>query len=554
MKPIQIKPSSLKDPLYYLRNARQVIDLCLENYSHLLFDEDHIALQRLLSLDETIQALLIRMIMRKGNLFRSDQLQYTEIPHLEHSLEQLSLNGLIEINPRLTLEHLAQVCRKDECFELLQSQGLLVKKSLTKSTLIEELKQHSDQNSLCSPSQWWSKIPFNLIQLNCERLFDRLRLLFFGNLHQDWSAFILTELGLQRYEPIQLNPETKPFTERDEILAYQMLFQIEQQLDTCEEPEQLYRQLPDAIDCDWIEYRRQKCLFRIGQRAERIGHYSLALSYYQQSQHEEAKLRYCRLLEKQDRSLLTFEQAHAIYAQLSKPVLRLSMTPLLNRTAKREGIAVHKPQQPPLPSETIFIPEATHSRIEYAVIDHLTTEERKLFYVENRLFTGLFGLLFWSVMFAPVRGAFFNPFQSGPADLYRPQFREKRMDLIESIFSALETDHYQDIILKNYQDKYAINNSLIHWPSLSRDLIHQALHKIPAKDLKVIFQYLLLDIRQHRKGLPDLILFDQNKNSYQLLEVKGPSDRLQDHQRLWMEEMIAHEIPVTLLNVNWVKT
>ena len=30
-------------------------------------------------------------------------------------------------------------------------------------------------------------------------LCDRLRLMFFGNLRQDWAEFVLTELGLQRF-------------------------------------------------------------------------------------------------------------------------------------------------------------------------------------------------------------------------------------------------------------------------------------------------------------------------------------------------------------------
>lgn len=31
-------------------------------------------------------------------------------------------------------------------------------------------------------------------------LCDRLRLMFFGNLHQDWSEFVLADLGIYTYE------------------------------------------------------------------------------------------------------------------------------------------------------------------------------------------------------------------------------------------------------------------------------------------------------------------------------------------------------------------
>ena len=33
---------------------------------------------------------------------------------------------------------------------------------------------------------------------------DRLRLMFFGNLHQDWTEFVLTDLGVFQYESVPL--------------------------------------------------------------------------------------------------------------------------------------------------------------------------------------------------------------------------------------------------------------------------------------------------------------------------------------------------------------
>ncbi|GAB0152679.1 hypothetical protein [Marinobacterium sp. BA1] len=65
-----IRASSLEDPLYYLRNAEQVIRLCLSRYADLISPDETRRLTRLLSLDESPRALLIRLVMRKGTLFR----------------------------------------------------------------------------------------------------------------------------------------------------------------------------------------------------------------------------------------------------------------------------------------------------------------------------------------------------------------------------------------------------------------------------------------------------------------------------------------------------
>ena len=65
--------------------------------------------------------------------------------------------------------------------------------------------------------------------------------------------------------------------------------------------------------------------------------------------------------------------------------------------------------------------------VEGVVRDHLAREEAPVFYVENTLINGLFGLLCWRAIFSAIPGAFFHPFHRGPADLYSPDFHQRRM-------------------------------------------------------------------------------------------------------------------------------
>ena len=46
--------------------------------------------------------------------------------------------------------------------------------------------------------------------------------------------------------------------------------------------------------------------------------------------------------------------------------------------------------------------------------------------MENKLMNALFGLAFWEQIFAPVPGAFHNPYQSVPTDMYDPAFSARR--------------------------------------------------------------------------------------------------------------------------------
>jgi len=201
----------LDDPLYYLRNAEQVVRLCLNQYADLLLPAETEALEGLLSLDLPAQALLIRMVMRKGTLFRTDTLEYSEVPDLEGAIEALALQGLVEAEPELSLEALCRLSRREECRALAQHllPGARFAASSRKADLVDALLgAFSDQQQRVG--EWWPQAPFQVIELSCGDLFDRLRLMFFGNLHQSWSEFVLTELGLQQFEPVPLSLNLSP--------------------------------------------------------------------------------------------------------------------------------------------------------------------------------------------------------------------------------------------------------------------------------------------------------------------------------------------------------
>jgi hypothetical protein len=76
---------------------------------------------------------------------------------------------------------------------------------------------------------------------------------------------------------------------------------------------------------------------------------------------------------------------------------------------------------------------------------------------------------------------------------------------------------------------------------------------MPAVHLERLFRRLLDDIRENCTGLPDLVQFWPDERRYRLIEVKGPGDRLQDHQQRWMRFCSAQKIPVCVAHVQWVQ-
>ena len=173
------------------------------------------------------------------------------------------------------------------------------------------------------------------------------------------------------------------------------------------------------------------------------------------------------------------------------------------------------------------------------------------YHVENALFPGLFALLCWEEIFTPLPGAFFHPFQSGPADLFRPDFVERRQSALSEQLATLQTGDYKDRIWQTWEAKQGLACRLLSWSTLTEPLLEKALALIPASDLRLIFWHLLADLRHHRAGMPDLVVFNEEEASYRLVEVKGPGDRLQDHQTLWLQALADMGVRVSVLNVSY---
>ena len=545
-----MQPTSLDDPLYYLRNAEQVVSWCLQTYADLLAPEELALLSAWQQLDHQPKALLIRLVMRKGVLFRVDKLNYQEIPELEKALAGLAKYELVQLDPSISALNLAEVLLRQELWQWLVTvrPELNLPKQCKKADLLQRIEDVDDHKSL---TEWWPDSKIDVVKLTCNDLFERLRLLFFGNLYQDWSEFVLSELGLQRYEKVPLTSSQRAFQSLQEVDFYLLLHDLLNRLEEGESATQLAPDIPVDIDVVWLQEKLQKALFGIGHLAEREGNIDLALSLYRRSDINEAKVRCLRVMEKHATAESTWQQSVDYLSSVEQPAVRL----LLQRVAKRcanklqFNFVVDHPAAPV--QQTLSLPFTANYTVEQAVINDYQLQGLAAFHVENGLFTGLFGLLFWPAIYAPVPGAFFHPFQARPKDLYSPQFGQQRQALIDESFASLENGDYLRVMVACWQQKQGINNRFVNWKLLTQELLDVALQCIPAEHLQVVFKHMLADLRNHCSGMPDLIVFDESNSTYDLVEVKGPGDRLQEHQKFWLDFYQRNNIPAQVIYVEW---
>ncbi|MGP9664762.1 VRR-NUC domain-containing protein [Halomonas sp. AOP22-C1-8] len=547
--------ASLDDPFYYLTNFRFVLGWVGERHADLLDTDELTFISRFDTLPRSSQALLTRMVMRKGELFRLYKLNYPEIGDTADALAPLASLGWVDTAPALSVNELFHQLRLAELRSALatpiRDAGLPASagKAVLQATLTPQLTE------IKPLTEWWPKASDSIVRLNVMDVCDRLRLMFFGNLRQDWAEFVLTELGLQRFENVPFTAASRAFQKREEVSAYFVLHRLRQRLEEGESLEHLQRELPPKPANAWLATRHARVLLQMGREAERSGQTEQAVLLYAQADSSEARVRQLRVLERLGRYQEAFELAMNAQQLTPNETEAQALARLLPRLRKKLKMEAQPPVHEPVYTRwelTLPGPQP----VERAVGQHVGTPEAPVYYAENTLITGLFGLLCWPAIFAPLPGAFFHPFHSGPADLYREDFVARRRGLFDECLAQLEDGSYRQTIHTTWQQKYGLASPFVHWPLLDETLLALALECLPAAHLKACFGRLLQDIKANRAGLPDLIQFlpnaPPNEPRYRLIEVKGPGDRLQDNQRRWLAFFHQHRIPVAVCYVQWL--
>jgi hypothetical protein len=536
---------------YYLRNFRCALDWVRHRYDDLLHQEEKDFIAGFDRLPPVSQALLVRMIMRKGTMFRTSALQYDEIGCPLAACAPLVRAGWVDDQPSLMLDDAARLLRRHEIAALAPLAAKAWKS--TKGQLVEALQAAYPQ---ARPwTSWLAGATDLVLEVLAAPVAQRIRLMFFGNLRQEWSEFVLADLGIFRYEQVEFSRESRAFASREEVDACLRLHGLRQRLEDAGALEDVLAEaMAETCAAPWVRSRRDKLVFEIARQLEREQRWEAALLAYRGCGHPEARHRAMRVLEQTGRhaaALDAAQQAMAVPCSDAETQRLQRMIPRLRR-------AIGLPRAAPAPARlhaAVAVMTLARPRVPQPVEESarlaLETADAPAFYVENTLITALFGLLCWRTLFMPVPGAFFHPFQRGPADLYWPEFVQARSGQFEGCLRQLDDGSYRETILDNFRAKAGLLSPFVHWAALDIRLVELALHCMPASHLKLWFRRILADIRGNTTGLPDLVQFWPAERRYELIEVKGPGDRLQDNQRRWMAYNLAHGIPVKVCQVRW---
>jgi len=541
----------LENEFYYLDNFHRVLEWIGERYGDLLSDEERAFIGTFCALPRPSRALFVRMVMRKGTLFRASKLNYAEIGCTVEAARHLLPTGWIASDPVVTLDELFDLLLKPEISAIFRLS--LHEKGARKAEQLAALRP--DFGDPRTFSNWYRDSGDTVYSIVVKPLCDRLRLIFFGNLHQDWTEFVLSDLGVFKYEQVEFSAASRGFRHRRDVDDYLELHNCKQRFIAGEALDDILQALPERVfENDWLDSRRERLMFQFAQHSEKQKDWSGALRLYMGCRFPGARARAIRVLEKDGQYRRAWDVLTEAQKAPESDAERQQLARIGPRLARKLGHEKRAARRPAVQRLDLSLPMPQHDWwVEGVVRDHLTRDDAPVFYVENALINALFGLLCWRAIFCAIPGAFFHPFHRGPADLQSADFFHRREQAFRLCLDELDNAVYRNTIVTTFDTKYGVQSPFVMWEALSPELIAMALDCIPAAHLKKWFERILADIKANCTGFPDLIQFWPAERRYNMIEVKGPGDRLQDNQLRWIEYCTTHQMPVSVCYLKWAE-
>jgi len=532
--PIELAPD------YYLTNFTKLTKHALEWYPDLLTEEEHDWISRFEKLTKPAQCLLVRLLSRKGEWFRSDKLRYGEIGEVHPHLDTLNGEGFATINGKIYSDTLAT--------------ELLTKPEITTLFAINEKSLRKEQIIARVPVEKFTRfaqLPFTIVKLQQSTVINVLLALFFANTHQDLSQFVLDDLGLHQFENYQLSKERRFFASRTELNQLLELSEVQSHyLDSDRKDADsllnILTKLERPIEHPYLERKRQHLINDIARDLERLERHTEALDWFNKTSLPPSRERQARIYDKLDQTDAMRDVVTTII-QSPNDVAELEVaTKLADRVKRKLGQRVPRAAKPTIKEYQLEL-DLSQQRVELAVKEHFEQLGYQVFYSENLLLNGLFGLAFWDVLFAPIEGAFINRYQYRPLDLYHSDFASKRQALIDQVFDDISISGLAGLT-QTYQAKFGVANPFVHWSGFSLELLQSCIKHIPRNLVVSLFKVMLTDLKLYRSGMPDLIAFKDGE--FEWIEVKGPGDKLQDNQWRWFREFIKLNAPFAVCYVS----
>ena len=528
-----LDPKSAPPPEYYAEKLETVVRQVLSLYGEILAEPDKKFGEFVLNLNEDATRLLARLCTRKGPLFPIESLQYQEVGNFSQAIQDLIDIGICTSDQDVDVDAAVSIYSLKQ----LRLAAPEVRKQNRRDLYLEDLMECFSTEELLdrlfSLSPWLNFVASESLEI--------LSFLYFGNLYEDLSTFVLTDLGLRTYETYTLDKSTRIFQSAGALERFwnvhRMHVAYDEILERCDSKDLMHlaQAIGPASENVVIERQRSRFLNRLARDLERQSALSEACQVYRLSSMHPARERSVRCLQKLGKIK---HQKRLVKEIETKPwtLEEHEFVKSMGRRFKEEELCNVELKYLSIGQQ--------YASIEDHAADQIRSENTTVFHLENSIPTGLFALSHWNWIFAAVEGAFVNEFQSAPVDLFMPEFFEKRQSVLEDPLSdpALLKDRMIDTARK----KRGLSCHGMNWEVWTEEFTELFLSAVPNSLMVNLLQVMKRDLRQMWAGFPDLTIIREG-NEVEFIEVKGPGDRLQLNQRIWIRALVEQSIPVSVI-------
>lgn len=540
-------PAPALPPHYYHDNFLALLDTVERQYGDLLSDAETGFLARFRALPFDARCLYVRLLSRVGPWFREARLDYPELGDIATAIDGLLASGLAAQATALSPADLGRLYTRSELASVLD-----LPRSTGKQALLDAFGEGEE---LALP---WREQGRVIAPADTE-IAAVLNLLFFGNRRQGLTDFVLSDLGVARYYPYRLDRRQRLFPHREaleEYLACAALADSWRETREVQSDPAMLAELGQrilAFQPAHAASRRRwyRLCNQLARELERLDQPALAGELYAASELHPSRERRARLLERAGNCADALALCAAIEAAPWCEEERDAAQRIRPRLLRRLHGTPTTRRRDTFPARQLQMPRAD-GRVELAVAGHLKEHWQQVHYVENTLMNGLFGLAFWEQIFAPLPGVFHNPFQAAPTDMYEQGFAERRAALIAARLAELREADIAALLTEAWRRYHGYQCRWVNWRYLDEGLIAAAGELIPREHLLAIWERMLFDPGENRRGFPDLLALGCAPGDYCLVEVKGPGDALQDSQKRWLRFFVDQGIPAEVAWVQWL--
>jgi hypothetical protein len=546
---------------YYLDYFEMLIMHVQKHYGDILSKEEKSFIRRYYNLPEDAQCLFLRLVNRRGQYFRIDKISYEEISDLPSALtlllkrkffKKLSFHSAVEL--LLVLHTFTKAELIELAKQLMDKQALAALRKLKKQELAASLLAR------CSPRQLIILIRSQeLIIRTChEEELEMLKFLYFGHLEGDMTQFVVRDIGYVKTESYDEKKLKALFKSRQEAVDKLRLSKVYREFKQLRDDQQVSA---DVIFRWFVSLNMQrkniselalphfdKLCLRLGKLLEQQQFTAQALSVYQHTDTAPSRERQVRLLQKQGDTKEALRLCSIISEKPANADERFFAEDFINRVQhkKRTRSATDYLRK----SDKIILPNEHQYYVEQGVLSYLQAEGHEGVHVENYLWRGMFGLLFWDIIFDQESEAIHNPLQTAPSDLYTPQFLNRRTAALHKRLKVLSyPKRFLNIIRHHHESKQGMNNPMVGWHESLLPLVEQCYHYLEPEQIGSVLLEMARDLRENTRGFPDLFIWKEN--SYSFIEVKSPNDQLSAQQLYWLHFFEKQRISARVIRVAW---